>query len=1449
MKKNLAFSAALGVALMSVLPVSVQAAVPQLNGMVVSSADGMAPTGLYELPTEPDGNWNMMFAVDASTTAIYSGVMLSDVYYVSRVNAQYGTLVYLDAFDLTTQTKLWTNYLSSAEYLAYDLAYNPADGLVYGLFSNKANTGIRLCTVTYANQGTKFNVIKELDGYWVALASDADGQLYAIRTETSEVTPGAVPEVLSSSLYKLDRHTGEATLVGETGQKPLLSGSATIETRSGRMFWTVAPDVNTSYLCEVDLSTGQATKLYDFEGGRQIVGLYAPVPLAEDNAPAVVSDASVSFPGGALDGTVTFTAPTTLFDGTPAAGALTYTVTYDGETVASGATSFGATENVAVSVSERGSYTYMVRVANEAGMSPNVEVTGFAGPGTPAAPQSVKAVKNDGALLVSWEAVTSSVDGGYIDPARVTYNVTRMPDGVQVASGVTATSVTVPLDESGEMAAYTFQVTAVNQGIASEAGISPTVVAGTPALPWTESFADASALDFFTVIDGNEDGRTWNYHNGAVRVQFNSSLPMNDWLITPPLKLEAGKTYHVSFKAKSENDRYPERVEALWGTDNNAAAMTGALVEASVPGADYAVYDGYIAPEADGIYYVGIHGISDKDCYYLNVDDITVEAGLNVNTPAAATELSAVADASGDYKAEVSFKAPELTVGGAALSSLASIEVKFGETVLHTFDAPAPGAALSCEVTLPEGGNVTLDIVATNDAGAGLAASLDLFVGVPIVAAPASVTMKETAVGQVSLTWEAVTADADGNPVDPARVKYNVYDVSSGIPEAVTSMLTATEYSLTAAEGEQRFVQYAVSAVTEGGETASATSAMLPVGEPYTEFRESFAGGEASTVTRFERINYGNWSFVTDDADVASQDGDNGLAAMNAYFQGYSGALYTGKVSLSGMSNPVLRFYSYTPDDEGMDQNIVAVSVSVDGGAYAEIFRKTVIEIGASKGWHEVEIPLVEYAGKTLGFRFYAETFDRPYTATYLDNLSVSDIRGIDLEISSFTAPEHVRAGETFTVKAGIHNRSNVGVSGHQLEVYADGELCHTEPCGDIGAMGTDEVEVSLTMHPLAEQPVTYSVAVRHDDDTRDDNDTSAGLTVTPVVSALPAPEALVASRSGGAVSLGWTAPVLSAVPAPAVTDDFEKSLPWAHSAPGWIFADRDNAPVAGFAQVEIPGVEAGKTHASFLTFSVTGVFQGNRPLAAYSGTQYLAAFARYDAGLTDDWAISPELSGEEQTISFWAQSYDSTGAYPEAIEVFWSAGSVQTADFVTTGFTKNPLPNGWAEYKVTLPQGARRFAIRSSSSDSFMLMIDDVTYQPASSHNVDLIGYNVYRDMVRINDAPVASPVFTDNDGDGDHTWVVTAVYEQGESRGSNAAQAGEVGIDAVGSASGISFGVRGGMIVVTGAENQHVTVSAADGKLVFNAAGSSVTEIPVLPGIYVVRAGSETRKLVVND
>ena len=177
--------------------------------------------------------------------------------------------------------------------------------------------------------------------------------------------------------------------------------------------------------------------------------------------------------------------------------------------------------------------------------------------------------------------------------------------------------------------------------------------------------------------------------------------------------------YRTTFKARSSNARYPEKIEAKWGAGATPADMTSTLVEPVTLSGDYETFGDLISPATSGIYHIGLHGISDADMYNLEVCMISVEAGINAGAPSRPTELAVTADDNGDYKATVSMKAPATDMSGATLSAIDRIELSRGETLVHTFTAPAPGAILTYDDILEQGGDYTYRAVAYKGEDAG----------------------------------------------------------------------------------------------------------------------------------------------------------------------------------------------------------------------------------------------------------------------------------------------------------------------------------------------------------------------------------------------------------------------------------------------------------------------------------------------------------------------------------------------------------------------------------------------------------------------------------------------------------------------------------------------------------------------------------------------------------
>jgi len=91
-------------------------------------------------------------------------------------------------------------------------------------------------------------------------------------------------------------------------------------------------------------------------------------------------------------------------------------------------------------------------------------------------------------------------------------------------------------------------VTSYNDGIEGESASSNSVSVGDALLPpYSQDFTEKNSLGLFTVVDVNNDNKTWTYSNGTVRYAYHMKNNADDWLITPPLKLKRGYMYEFSF--------------------------------------------------------------------------------------------------------------------------------------------------------------------------------------------------------------------------------------------------------------------------------------------------------------------------------------------------------------------------------------------------------------------------------------------------------------------------------------------------------------------------------------------------------------------------------------------------------------------------------------------------------------------------------------------------------------------------------------------------------------------------------------------------------------------------------------------------------------------------------------------------------------------------------------
>ena len=250
-----------------------------------------------------------------------------------------------------------------------------------------------------------------------------------------------------------------------------------------------------------------------------------------------------------------------------------------------------------------------------------------------------------------------------------------------------------------------------------------TTGANVDAVPYANALASAEDFADFGVIDSNKDGSTWSFDSSYGTVyKWNSSNAANDWLISPAIKLEAGKKYHFAIDAKAAGASFPEKFEVLLGTEAKASALTqSVLPEVTVTSTEFTTYENEEFSVAEtGYYHFGIHATSDADQFRLAVANFLVEAGVEGTAPAAVTDL-AVVQTPDELEAVVSFKAPTKTVGGADLTDLTKIDVLRDGAVVKSFENVAEN---SISWTASEQGYENQQDVTAIDFGNGYTATL-----------------------------------------------------------------------------------------------------------------------------------------------------------------------------------------------------------------------------------------------------------------------------------------------------------------------------------------------------------------------------------------------------------------------------------------------------------------------------------------------------------------------------------------------------------------------------------------------------------------------------------------------------------------------------------------------------------------------------------------------------
>ena len=985
-------------------------------------------------------------------------------------------------------------------------------------------------------------------------------------------------------------------------------------------------------------------------------------------------------------------------------------------------------------------------------------------------------------------------------------------------------------------------ITALGAGAATTLSTAVPATRADDETVYSQDFEAPDALDAMTVINSNNDFKKWEWKNSCAWLQYNGQEPSDDWLITPGLQLTEGFVYKVRFQAWAHiGNAYPERIEVKYGKSATAEGMTGVLLSPTLltnKEDERQLFECSFTADSDATYYIGFHGISDRDQSGLFLDNIVVSV-TRPTVPCAPEDFLVKGDPMGSNRADISFKAPTADMTGAPLESIDRIELLREEELIHTFEHPAPGETLTYTDLGAERGMVTYHAVPYTADGAGMEAFMTAFIGVNTPAPCPSVKVVESSSkpGQVTVSWEEPLTDVDGNPINRELITYEVVERRGYWSQTVIkSDIKGTSYTYQAVPvgDPQEFKQWGVYAYTANGTKHDTRTGNIPVGTPYgAPYAESFADGAPATIVSSDsELETGQWEYYTDEtaAGMHAQDGDNGFVGIVTSDTETPASLALGKVSLAGLSSPGLSFYLYNPEG-AMGAILDEVDVQVfTAGAWDTILTVALSDLALTDNWNRVMVSLDEFKDKTVQVRFVARVQNGGMIL--LDNIYIGELYTHNLAATSVAAPAMVKPDTDFKVGVTVANLGTERASGYEVTLMRNGIPVATLPgtpvevCDEAVVTFTDRVNVA------ADDVLHYQATVSYDADQNPADNTSRRGSATLQRSLLPAPYSLEAASDGTSVALTWTEPDTTHTDGATVTESFELADSWAiDDVDGWTFIDADGSETVSLQSFTYPGKNEKMAYQVFDRASKP--FTTETGFDAVSGTKYLAAFCAA-SGRNDDWAISPRLSGNAQTVTLNVSSFSAAQGYEylETFEFLYSTGGTSSDDFKILARVEN-VPAEWTEYQFLLPEGALYFAIRCVSEDKFIFMVDDVTYEPdVLGGGVTLLGYNVYRDAERINAEPVAATSFTDSAAPaGEHTYVVSAVYSAGESGISNLAVAEvEAGVASIGAeAAGIS--VDGGRVLYSGPGEARIF--SADGRAAAVVASGTGAALP--SGVYI--------------
>ncbi len=535
-----------------------------------------------------------------------------------------------------TYEYLFLENLDLVTTVAGTTGYDPTSSTAYAVcLADNTGENFNLCTIDLPT--AKKTPVAPLPQRIFTLAFTATGQLYGIGAD--------------GILYKINKYNGALTEVGATGIIPRVNECAVIDYETNIMYWHSTPEEDKGCIYTVDLETGNAELLTQFSPSYQLYGLFIKQKAQVGNAPAAPENLVAEFDGAALNGFLNFTLPTLDIDGGQLIGDIDWKVTLDGEELSSGSGAPGTEVAAPIVTPTSGIFRFVAEVscAGHNGMSSNLQL--WVGMDTPCAVTDIEISADAHTVTLDWVLPERGINGGYVDHSKTRYIIDRGPEDVTIFDNYDKTTFTETLEGRSGTYPVLYRITPYVDDLYGEPVISTYVRAGEPFVPpFTIDLTDPFNSLIFDFIDRNHDGATWYYDLDknvmSCMWPISDDRCRDDWMVSSPISLEAGKYYTLSINIRSEGiwsyedqmyfDIFAGELAAYLSKTPRATGMTKNLLEKE----DVESIEWYtrtsepFSVDESGIYYIGLHVTGTREVrniYNILLNSLKVETHSSVS--------------------------------------------------------------------------------------------------------------------------------------------------------------------------------------------------------------------------------------------------------------------------------------------------------------------------------------------------------------------------------------------------------------------------------------------------------------------------------------------------------------------------------------------------------------------------------------------------------------------------------------------------------------------------------------------------------------------------------------------------------------------------------------------------------------------------------------------------